>query len=90
MKERYLLVKHSEGWNVDRCCRWMEGNEKAFDWFYPLLGQPFPDPQNYTGVIVFGGAPSANDDDEHSLNVVLSKTSDFLAFAWGPKCWRVR
>lgn len=65
MSERYLLVKHSEGWNVDRCCRWMDSNGKCFDWFYPLLGAEFPNPAGYTGVIVFGGAPSANDDDVH-------------------------
>lgn len=65
MSERYLLVKHSEGWNVDRCCEWMDKNNKAFDWFYPTNGEPFPDPGQYTGVIVFGGAPSANDDTEH-------------------------
>ena len=65
MSERYLLIKHSEGWNVDRCCAWMDKNSKAYDWFYPIHGEPFPDPRNYYGVIVFGGAPSANDDTEH-------------------------
>jgi len=64
MAERYLLVKHSEGWNVDRCCRWMQANNKAFDWFYPLHEKPFPHPENYSGVIVFGGAPSANDEHD--------------------------
>lgn len=64
MKERYLLVKHSEGWNLDRCCRWMDNYNKAYDWFYPTLGEPFPDPSQYYGVIVFGGAPSANDESE--------------------------
>ena len=66
MTERYLLVKHSEGWNVDRCCGWMDKNEKSYDWFYPFIGEDFPDPRQYSGVIVFGGAPSANDDDEHA------------------------
>ena len=65
MNERYLLVKHSEGWNHDRVCSWMDANEKAFDWFYPPLNDKFPDPAQYSGVIVFGGAPSANDDDTH-------------------------
>ena len=66
MTERYLLVKHTEGWNVDRCCQWMDNNEKAFDWFYPFRGEDFPDPRHYSGAIIFGGAPSANDDDEHA------------------------
>ena len=66
MTERYLLVKHTEGWNVDRCCRWMETNEKSFDWFYPFMGDDFPDARQYSGVIIFGGAPSANDDKEHA------------------------
>lgn len=61
---RFLLVKHSEGWNVDRCCRWMESRGQAFDWFYPASGQAFPDPEHYDGVIVFGGANSANDCSE--------------------------
>lgn len=65
MTELYLLVKHSEGWNVDRCCGWMDKNGKSYDWFYPIHGEPFPDPRQYDGVIIFGGAPSANDDSEH-------------------------
>lgn len=59
---RYLLVKHSKGWNVDRCCRWMEKNEQSFDWLYPADCEPFPSLDQYAGVIVFGGASSANDD----------------------------
>lgn len=65
MNERYLLVKHSEGWNFDRVCRWMDANQKDYDWFYPPLSENFPDPSLYSGVIVFGGAPSANDDVAH-------------------------
>jgi len=65
MKERYLLVKHSEGWNVDRCCGWMDAQQKSYDWFYPTSGESFPDPKQYSGVVVFGGAPSANDDTDH-------------------------
>ena len=60
----YLLVKHSTGWNVDRCCRWMEHNQKPYEWCYPADGDLFPDPGRYAGVIVFGGAGSANDDSE--------------------------
>ena len=54
--DRYLLVKHSEGWNVDRCTRWMDAHGVSVDWCYPASGQPFPDPAPYAGVIVFGGA----------------------------------
>ena len=59
--KRYLFVKHSENWNVDRCTRWMEDQQLAVDWCYPVSDQAFPDPANYSGVIVFGGANSAND-----------------------------
>jgi len=65
-KNKYLLVKHSEGWNVDRCCRWMEKTDTSFDWCYPASGQPFPSATQYDGVIVFGGAGSANDASEHA------------------------
>ena len=58
---RYLFVKHSEGWNVDRCTRWMDAHGVALDWCYPASDQPFPDPARYDGVVVFGGAGSAND-----------------------------
>ncbi len=61
---RFLFVKHSEGWNVDRCSCWMETHGYEVDWCYPVSDSPFPDPQNYRGVIVFGGAPSANDTDQ--------------------------
>jgi len=63
---RFLLIKHSEGWNVDRCCRWMQNTGQVFDWCYPASGQPFPDVERYAGVMVFGGAYSANDCAEHS------------------------
>ncbi len=62
---KYLLVKHSEGWNVDRCARWMERSGTAFDWCYPASGQTLPNPDLYAGVIIFGGAGSANDCTEH-------------------------
>ena len=58
---RFLLVKHSEGWDVDRCNRWMEGAGVDFDRCFPASGQALPDPRHYHGVIVFGGAQSAND-----------------------------
>lgn len=58
---RYLLVKHSTGWNVDRCCAWMEQNQLAYDWCYPGDGQSFPDVSDYDGVIIYGGSCSAND-----------------------------
>jgi len=63
--QHYLLVKHSEGWNVDRCSKWMEKTGQSFDWCYPVSGNTFPEPERYSGVIIFGGAPSANDCKEH-------------------------
>jgi len=62
---RYLFVKHSEHWNMDRCTRWMEAHSYPVDWCYPLADQPFPDPAAYAGVVVFGGANSANDCSDH-------------------------
>ena len=59
--DRYLFVKHSEHWNVDRCTRWMAARGIPVDWCYPASEQPFPDPARYAGVVVFGGAGSAND-----------------------------
>lgn len=63
--KRFLLVKHSEGWNVDRCSLWMEKSPHQYDWCYPASGQPFPSANNYDGVVIFGGAISANDCQEH-------------------------
>ena len=57
----FLLVKHSEGWNVDRCTRWMAHHGIAVEFCYPESGQPFPDPAGFAGVVIFGGANSAND-----------------------------
>ncbi len=61
----YLFVKHSEHWNMDRCTRWMEANNQPVEWCYPVSDQEFPDPAAYAGVIVFGGANSANDCSDH-------------------------
>jgi len=63
--QSYLLVKHSKGWDVDRCCRWMEHNQQPYEWCYPADGDAFPAVGNHAGVIVFGGAGSVNDDGEH-------------------------
>lgn len=62
---RYLFVKHSENWNVDRCTRWMADKHFDVDWCYPVSGAQFPDPSRYSGVMVFGGANSANDCSDH-------------------------
>lgn len=64
--KKFLLVKHSEGWNVDRCCRWMEKTNTSYDWCYPASGQALPSHDQYDGVIVFGGSGSANDCQEHA------------------------
>ncbi|MFK7893587.1 MAG: hypothetical protein AB8B63_22410 [Granulosicoccus sp.] len=52
-------------WNIDRCTCWMQQKDKQIHWCYPVEGQEFPDPANYAGVVVFGGANSANDCSEH-------------------------
>lgn len=57
----YLFVKHSSGWNVDRCSRWMARAGHAVEYRYPVEGDELPDPTGYAGVIVFGGRWSAND-----------------------------
>lgn len=51
----YLFVKHTEGWNVDRCTRWMQSASLPVEFCYPTSGDSFPDPEAYAGVIVFGG-----------------------------------
>jgi len=43
----------------------MQANGKIVDWCYPVDEDPFPDPAAYAGVVVFGGANSANDCSEH-------------------------
>lgn len=63
--KRFLMVKHSQGWNIDRCALWMDKNAHQIDWCYPACGQSFPMVNQYDGVIVFGGAPSVNDSQEH-------------------------
>jgi len=40
----------------------MQQNQRQFDWFYPLECEQFPAIEDYDGVIVFGGASSANDE----------------------------
>lgn len=57
----YLFVKHSTGWNVDRCSRWMQEHGHRIEYCYPVDGQPLPDPAGYAGIVVFGGRWSAND-----------------------------
>lgn len=59
--QKYLFVKHSQNWNSDRCTRWMASNNRMVDWCYPADGQHFPEPSAYAGVVIFGGAYSAND-----------------------------
>ena len=58
------MIKHSEGWSEDRCSLWMQAKGYQIDLCYPVSGQAFPDPTLYQGVVIFGGAPSANDTDQ--------------------------
>jgi len=62
----YLFVKHSQNWNVDRCTRWMQANNRSIQWCYPADGDRFPEPDGFAGIVVFGGANSANDCTEHA------------------------
>lgn len=51
----FLFVKHSEGWNVDRCSVWMQRAGVDVEYCYPTSGDAFPDPRAYAGVVIFGG-----------------------------------
>lgn len=44
----------------------MDEQPCSFDYCYPASGQSFPDLMKYSGVVVFGGAFSANDETEHA------------------------
>ncbi len=58
---KILLIKHSKGWDVDRVNRWAERRGHTIERCFPADGDAFPDPNNYDGVVIFGGAMSAND-----------------------------
>ncbi len=58
---RYLLIKHSMGWDCDRVSQWMRNSGIDCDWCYPADADSLPDARLYSGVISFGGAVSAND-----------------------------
>lgn len=62
----YLFVKHSEGWNVDRCTQWMQRAGRSVEFCYPTSGNAFPDPTAYSGVIVFGGRWVVSDAESES------------------------
>lgn len=61
----YLFIKHSQNWNVDRCTRWMAAQGKTVQWCYPVNDEVFPEPGQFAGIVVFGGANSANDCTDH-------------------------
>ena len=90
-KCRYLFIKHSPNWNVDRVTRWMKSQGKTVDWCYPVDEDPFPDPDAYTGIVVFGGANSANDSSSHEwvhrelrfVEDCLKKDTAFLGICLG-------
>lgn len=58
---KLLLVKHSKGWDVDRVNCWAERRGHQIERCFPADGDTLPNPANYDGVVVFGGAMSAND-----------------------------
>lgn len=58
---KYLLIKHSKGWDVDRVGEWMKAEGKCFDRCYPADGDEFPAVEDYAGIVIFGGASSVND-----------------------------
>lgn len=59
-----LLIKHSKGWDVDRVNRWAEKRGHNITRCYPADGEALPDVTRFDGVVIFGGAMSANDCKE--------------------------
>ncbi len=56
-----LLIKHSDGWQNDRCELWLQNHGAATDTFISHAGVILPDPDKYDRVIVYGGIPCIGD-----------------------------
>ena len=56
-----LLIKHSDGWNNDRCELWLQNHGAITNTVISYDGANLPDPDNYDRVIVYGGIPCIND-----------------------------
>ena len=56
-----LLVKHSSGWQDDRCERWLHCNGYTTHTHIGLAGQPLPNIKHFSHVVVYGGTACIGD-----------------------------
>ncbi len=56
-----LLIKHSDGWQNDRCELWLQEQGASTKTVISHDGAHLPDPNKYDRVIVYGGIPCIND-----------------------------
>ncbi len=82
-KDRIAIFKHSRSWLGDRCSHILDTMGYHIDWYYPLEGNPLPDPEHYRAAVVFGCRNSVNDPEpwiKHELNWVESCLKTDCAF----------
>lgn len=60
-QERCLLIKHSDGWQNDRCESWLRKHGGRVETIICHDGTNLPDPANYSRVILYGGQACISD-----------------------------
>lgn len=56
-----LLIKHSDGWNNDRCEQWLRRHGYTTETHISQNGKTLPDPDRFSHIIIYGGEPCIND-----------------------------
>ncbi len=65
-QERCLLIKHSDGWQNDRCESWLRKHGGKVETVICHDGTNLPDPSHYSRVILYGGQACISDADYKS------------------------
>ena len=60
-ENKFLLIKHSDGWHDDRCQRWLHQYGYHTHTHVSREGKALPDVSNFSHVLIYGGAPCVNE-----------------------------
>lgn len=90
-KAHCLLIKHSDGWNDDRCERWLHQHGNTSETFISLKGKPLPEVEQFSHVVIYGGMACVKDADHidclrqelHFIEQVLSHNIPCLGICLG-------
>lgn len=92
MKKRILIIQNDDAERPGKFLKILKRSEFEIHIIDLYAGEEFPDPENYSGVIILGGPDSANDVNDKMrkqikrIKEIISKDIPFLGICLGMQC----